>query len=264
MGIKMKSAPVYFTIAQLRHNPILSLDSYVPAIQERMRKAGFPDFKRGVLAALSFSLGPGNETGQQSVMQKVERFTFSNMETTRGFVLLQDAISYQSTDYETYENFSRDFLMGVEILHEAVKLDFSQRIGIRYLDAIVPREGEEPQQYLVPEVLGLAGRLKEGNIKHSFSETAIEVPNIGQVVARTIIQNGPLTFPPDLQPDALKMAPRFAGLDQVHAVIDTDGAFEARVAFDIAVLKTKLDELHQEISNAFQKTITDHARQTWA
>ncbi len=44
MGEKMKNAPVYFTIAQVRHNPVLRLGAYADEIQDRMRKAGYPDF----------------------------------------------------------------------------------------------------------------------------------------------------------------------------------------------------------------------------
>lgn len=40
MGEKMKNAPVYFAIAQARHNPVLRLGSYAADIQDRMRKVG--------------------------------------------------------------------------------------------------------------------------------------------------------------------------------------------------------------------------------
>ena len=52
MGTKMRSAPVYFTIAQARFNPILTLDAYAPQIQERLRKEGFPDAKKGFVAKI--------------------------------------------------------------------------------------------------------------------------------------------------------------------------------------------------------------------
>lgn len=42
MGKKYANAPVYFTIGQIYHNTLLSLKAYLPAIQERMRKAWLP------------------------------------------------------------------------------------------------------------------------------------------------------------------------------------------------------------------------------
>ena len=57
MGRKMKSAPVYFTIAQIRVHPILSvLDSYPPQIQDRLRKEGFPDFQKALLATINLNM----------------------------------------------------------------------------------------------------------------------------------------------------------------------------------------------------------------
>jgi hypothetical protein len=38
MSAKMRSAPVYFTIAQVRFSPILTLDTYAPQIEERLRR----------------------------------------------------------------------------------------------------------------------------------------------------------------------------------------------------------------------------------
>ncbi len=264
MGQKMKNAPVYFTIVQVRHNPVLSLDTYIPGIQESMRRAGYPDFKKGVAFSLNpAAIGEGAQSQLLSV-QRVERYSFSNMESTRGFVLQQNALSYEATEYGTFETFSGEFLKGLEVIHNAVGLDFSERVGLRYLDAVVPRSGEQLSQYLVPEVLGLSVRVKNGSsIAHSFAETLILVDNVGQVVSRVIIQNGPLGFPPDLQPGSLTVADRFAQIKQVHAVIDTDGAFEGRDTFDIRALNGRIRSLHDEIIDVFHETITDHARVVW-
>lgn len=265
MGSKMKNAPVYFTIAQVRHNPVLSLDSYVQGVQESMRKAGYPDFKREI--AVAFKIAPliGGDSQQEQPQQlRFERFMFSNMESTRGFILEQNALSFQSTEYGTFESFSSEFLRGLEIVHRAISLDFSERVGIRYLDAIAPAGGEkELPKFLIPEVLGLASRLGDDvDVSHSFSETHIRT-EVGNVLSRTIIQKGQLGFPPDLQPIGLKMAERFTKVIGVHAIIDTDGSYETREAFDMPALKEKLHALHDEIIKVFRATVTEHALNTW-
>ncbi len=265
MGNKMANAPVYFTIAQVRHNPVLSLDSYVPGIQESLRRVGYPDFKRGM--AVAFNLAPlvgGDKQQEQPQPLRFERFMFSNMESTRGFILEQNALSLQSTEYDTFESFSGELLKGLEIVHQAISLGFSERVGIRYLDAVVPVGGEkEFPKYLIPEVLGLASRLGEDVIvSHSFSETHIRTA-VGNVLSRTIIQNGPLGFPPDLQPLGLKVAERFTKVSGVHAIIDTDGSYETRETFDLDALKRKLQALHDEIIKVFQATVTEHAFKVW-
>lgn len=63
-----------------------------------------------------------------------------------------------------------------------------ERIGLRYSDAVLPRDGESLKEYLVPEVLGLSMR-EEGTLMQSFSETGLNTP-AGQLIARAIILMG--------------------------------------------------------------------------
>lgn len=268
MGTRMANAPVYFTLAQVRHNPVLSLDSYIPGIQESLRKAGYPDFQRDM--SVVFNLGnlapaAGGDTKQEQPQQlRIERFMFSNMQRTRGFILDQNSLSFQSTEYDVFESFSGEFLMGLGIVHRAVSFGFSERVGIRYLDAVVPPGGEkELPKFLDLGVLGLASRLGDNvTVLHSFSETQIRTI-VGNVLSRTIIQNGPLGFPPDLQPIGLQVAERFINVSGVHAIIDTDGSNETREAFDLDALRGKLQALHDEIIKVFQATVTEHALNVW-
>ncbi len=265
MGQKMKNAPVYFTIAQVRYNPILSLDSYVPGIQENFRKVGYPDFQKGALMTLNLTpvVSGAAPQGQAPTVVRVDRYIFSNMERTQAFILEQNALSFQVTKYDTFEAFSGELLKGLDILHKAVALNYSERVGVRYLDAVVPRPGESLSQYLVPEVLGVASRLNDVDVQHSFSETAVRIPPIGNVTARTILQDGRPSFPPDLQPIGLKTDDRFEQFTGHHGIIDTDGSFEGREAFDLETLKRRLSAIHDEISKAFRASVTDHALAVW-
>src|SRR4051794_20650875 len=101
MSRKMRHAPVYFAIMQVRFNPILALDSYAPPIQERLRKLGFPDAQKGVLATMSFNF-PASADGSipQVPVAQTARYTFSNMNRTSGFIMDQGALSYQTTEYD--------------------------------------------------------------------------------------------------------------------------------------------------------------------
>ncbi len=106
MGIKMRHAPVYFTIAQARFNSILALDSYAPQIQERLRKEGFPDAKKGFLATINLNLAaPTEASAPQVPVAQTTRYMFCNMEQTSGCILDQGALSFQTTDYDVFEKF---------------------------------------------------------------------------------------------------------------------------------------------------------------
>jgi len=265
MGEKLKRAPVYFTIAQVRHNPVLRLGSYAPDIQDRMRKAGYPDFKRGVAIALAITPEVGEEAQTKSPeVQKVERLMFFNTESTKGFILEQNALSFHTTEYDTFETLSDDFMKGLGIVHECVVLAHTERIGLRYLDAIVPPNGEEGlPDYLAPGVLGLSSRLpKDVQVSHSFCETHIRTAECA-VLARTIIQAGRLGFPMDLQPIGVKVADRFQKINGIHAIVDTDASIEARHKLDLDSIKAQLKTLRQAIGVAFDATVTPLAMATW-
>lgn len=276
MGTKYANAPVYFTIGQVRHNPLLSLKSYLPGIQERMRKAGYPDFKS--ISQMQFAFGAvtgGDEVLPfQPGLQQNEQYTFSNLEGTQGFLFDTSSISFRCTEYDTFEIFYAQLERGLEILSSSVDgLAYFERLGLRYLDALVPREGENLHQYLAQELWGTPASLLNQKISsfegqpfqfnHSFAETAAIIPNIGQVVSRVVVQNSELRFPPDLTPDPLKITQRFAGLSREHATVDVDASFAERKTYDPSEIKERFGHLHDLVGLFFNATVTDFAREAW-
>lgn len=277
MGKKYANAPVYFAIGQVRHNTLLSLKSYLPAIQERMRKAGYPDFKSSQQMQFSFAAVTGGDDSQpfQSGVQQVESYTFSNLEGTQGFLMEPSALSFRCTEYETFPEFYAELERGLDILEEAVGgLAYFERLGLRYLDAVVPAEGETLQQYLAQEVWGTPASLDLSQIyqfegqpltyNHSFAESSATIPTIGQVVSRVIVQNSELRFPPDLLPDPLKIGERFSKLNGQHATVDVDAGFSERRKYDSTEIRDRFQHLHGLVKLFFDVTVTDHARTAWS
>jgi len=262
MGTKMGSAPVYFTIAQVRFNPILTLDTYAPQIQERLRKEGFPDVKKGLLATINFNVGaPTEGSASQLPVAQTARYVFDNMERNSGFILDQGALSFQTTEYDVFESFSLLFLKGLQAVNEAVGLSFTERIGVRYLDAVFPKSGESLRDYLSGSVLGLTEKLDE-TIVHAFSETLVKKDSVN-VRSRVIIQEGDVGFPPDLQPMTLSIGERFKQLHGRHAIIDTDGWSELREAFNVGRVREQLALIHTGIDRTFRASVTENALKAW-
>jgi uncharacterized protein (TIGR04255 family) len=262
MGTKMGSAPVYFTIAQVRFNPILALDTYAPQIQERLRKEGFPDVKKGFLATINLNVGaPTEVSAPQIPVAQTARYVFDNMERSSGFILDQGALSFQTTEYDVFESFSSVFVRGLEAVNEAVGLSYTERIGVRYLDAVFPKSGENLRDYLSGSVLGLTEKLDE-TIVHAFSETLVKKDSVN-VRSRVIIQDGDIGFPPDLQPMTLSLGERFKRLHGRHAIIDTDGWSEVREAFSVERVREQLTLIHTGINRTFRASVTENALKAW-
>lgn len=264
MGKKLTNAPVYYTVAQVQFNPVLDLDGYIPAIQSKMREVRFPDYKKEVVQRLVLPFG-GSEQGQMAAptLTPQSRYLFGDIDGRSLFLLETNALSFQTTSYNTFETFSGALLKGLGILHDALRLDFVDRIGLRYLDAIQPsKDGETLREFLVPEVLGLALR-GEGQLQQSVSETIVTTV-AGQLVSRVLIRNGQVGLPMELGGLAPVIDPRFTQRESLHAIVDTDASIGHREVFELSKVEARLTALHDEIVTSFNATVTDHARASWA
>ncbi|MDC8758224.1 TIGR04255 family protein [Janthinobacterium fluminis] len=264
MGKKMRIAPVYYTVAQVQFNPILDLDSYLPSIQSNMREKRFPDFKHEVHQRFVFPLGTGGtEQSQVPSLSRQSRFYFGDMAERTSFLLETNAITLQTTAYETFESFLQTLLDGLKILNQVLQLDFVERIGLRYLDAVHPvNSSDKLEDYLTPQVLGLANKLP-GELAQSVSET-VTLTAAGQLVSRVTIRSGGIGLPDDLATRPPTIDPRFTTWTGLHASVDTDAAFVKREEFDLAAIKSRLTALHDIIEQSFKATVTDHALAAWA
>ena len=176
-------------------------------------------------------------------------------------MLTHDALTLQSTDYGTFEAFSEKFSKGLQLVHDIVKLDFVARIGLRYLDHVAPLKQDDVIAYLAPEVLGLGNKLP-GIPQYAFSES-LNVKDQIQVRSRVVIQNGPVSFPPDLFPEGLRVNNRFLQYAGPHAILDNDGFVEERGPVDVGAVAAQLSKIHDVISDAFKAVTTDYARKAW-
>lgn len=265
MGKKLKNAPVYYSVAQVRHNPVLRIGAYIEEIQDRMRKAGYPGFAKG--ASMAFSI-PSQEGETQPLgpptVERIERLIFSSIDNTKACIVEQNGFSFQTTEYDTFETFTDEFMKGLSIVHECLNLALTERVGLRYLDAVVPPNGEAGlPDFLKPGAQGLGSVLpQEVLVSHSISETHFRTPDCA-VLARTIVRWGPLGFPMDLQPMGVVPAERFQKINGVHAIIDADASIESRQPFDLVEIRKQLGKLRTGAGIAFEAIVTPSAMSAW-
>lgn len=238
----MKNVSAYFAIAQVHYNPI-SLEIYLAKIREKFRLAGYTDFEKKEFTTFDIA----SISAPHPITQQSQYYVFSNMDGSSSFVLNQNALSFQTTNYSTFEMFSNTLFQGLEIVHKTVisGLDFSEQIGMRFLNAVIPKTAETLHQYLIPEVLGLYGKL-EGRSVRAFSESLNQTASNVSLISRVIIHEGPLGFPPDLQPIKGQTGSHFLKTVGIHATIDIDAVHKARELFKLENLNSCLRVLHDE------------------
>lgn len=263
MGTKLTKAPVYFTVAQVQFNSILNLDSYLSAIQAKMRETHQTDFKQEMVQSLVIPPGIGPNTLAAPSITAHSRYIFGDISGNTSFVLEPNTLALQTTNYDSFEGFLGLMLKGLRILHELIGLDFVDRIGLRYLDAIQPlKEDESLKDYLIPEVLGLS-LCGQGELLQSQSET-ISMTAAGQLISRVVIRNGKIGLPMELASLAPKIADRFLQPVGLHGIVDTDGSYVHREAFELGDIEKRLVALHDEITASFRTIATQHAQKAWA
>jgi uncharacterized protein (TIGR04255 family) len=262
---KWKNAPVVYVVVQVRFSPILSLKTYVPQIQEHFRRNGFPGFDSRFNFQLAFSVPPPAEPEPASPAIPVERtlsYVFSNRDRNQSFVLEQNGLTLQVTDYVDFGWFLDLFLKNLELINEVISPDSSERIGLRYIDAVLPRKGSEVKKYLIPAVLGLSEQPIKGSVQHSYSETMLLDGNTS-TVSRIIVRNGQIAFPPDMAALPVVINSRFTDYRGTHALVDTDSFQSTPAPMEIEKLRATLNHLHNSVEASFNAVTTDFARSDW-
>ena len=267
MSEKMSNAPVYYALAQAHFNPVVAMAKYVDQIQDRLRREGYPLFEPQESTQLIIP-GQGQAQPMAPQIQRAVSWLMTRSDRTAGFILAPSMITFHTTHYQTNNEFIPELLRGLTAVHEVVSLDHVSRLGLRYLDAVLPRTEEETiEQYLVD---GLHGIDFNATRQHSMTESIFTtdtgplVPK-GTLVVRVYRMIAPLGFPPDMLPAGLAIAPKFEIKEACeHAVIDVDQYVEGRMPLEMDKLSEQLRSLHTNIKLAFAATTTDYARNAWA
>ena len=267
MNAPWSNAPIFYALAHIQFNSIPAMPTYYPGIADRLRKTGYPDPQDEKQSVVSFGMTIGGNPDAQKFepRREVLRWRFSNIEKTACFLLLQDALIYQTTCYSGRDAFFAEACKGLEVVHDIVKLDFVDRIGVRFLDAVIPGEGETLDQYLVPEVLGLGRKLNEG-LQHSMVEAVAQL-SYGILISRAYTvpsQGGCPPIPPELLPLPLAIQSRFNECDgRLIAILDNDCFIQNRVDFLLPNIMETLQQLREGIGLAFDSSITPFAKERW-
>lgn len=259
MGEKMQHAPIFFTIGQIRFNPILNMHSHIEALQTEFRKYSFSGFSEENITSIQVDPS-GAPPKVMPTSQK--RWRFTNSKKTGEIILFPNSISYQTTNYETSQDFKSRLMTAIKIVHKKLNLEYVEQIGFRTLDAIIPSKDHPLEIWLKPELLGFYLRTND-TLKHSILEGVSTIGSSGFLVQRVLILRGALAIPLDLMPIALMIDPRFASINDWHAILDTDFAVREQFDFDLDAIGEHLTAVKDEASKAFRNAVSSSALDLW-
>ena len=266
MSEKMANAPVYYALAQAQFNPVAAMTKYVGEVQDILRRDGYTSFEPQQVAHLQLTAAPGQASSEPQVAHTTS-WLITKGDRASGFILSAASITFHSTHYETSKEFIPELLRGLKAVHKVVGLAYISRLGLRYLDAVLPQSDETIEQYLADGLLGVHfGATQRYALNESVFETqSAPLVTRGTLVARVHRMTSPLGYPPDMLPSGLIPMPKFDIKDATpHAVIDTDHFVEGRMSLDFEKIDEQLVSLHATMKLVFDATVKDHARAVWA
>jgi len=274
MGSILNNPPVFHMLIQIKFNRITAIKNYYDQIQECFRQASFPDAKENLQQEISIQQ-PTEDTMQNVRIEHKNQLTwhFMNFERSAGFVLGDDFLVYHTTAYKCFNDALPHILNGINIIHEVMAISFIERIGMRFLNAILPEPSKQLSDYLIPDVLGFSGTSLETNgyIKqHSMFESILFSEAEKRVCASRIVMaktnNSPPIMPQDLIPliQQLDLQKQFIGLTGDMALLDIDCFQDGmREQFVLNQIEKHITALHDNASTIFRTLIRPERMQQW-
>jgi uncharacterized protein (TIGR04255 family) len=231
------------------------MEKYVPEIQERFRKAGFPELHEGQIH---------NQIvvdGKTVAENRTTQWDFVNKTNTTSIQLNLDAITVQTTEYSRFEDLEETIKLAVTALHEIVNPSQVHRYGLRYVNVIPIEADSSFDQWVYPNLLGYPN-LPDAHRIGSFSETVMVTEPSSRLVARCITMHSGIPLPADLMPCTLKL-PFTVPMNEPFVILDNDHGRVGPEDFNPIIAVDAIAKLHDLLELAFQTSVTPQALETW-
>lgn len=255
-------APLVLVLCEVRFSPIKQIASYIAPIQERFRRSGFPIERGGKVRAVTVS-----PSGIQAAER--DRWEYRTKDERWSVMITENSVILQTTAYERFETFAERLsgaLRTVLAETEHDRLGVVQRVGLRYIDLVQPREGEDHRFYLKPGLHGVtegvfaAGsqRLFQVNVGHT------QVGDVEGFMVLRITQNDQgIDVPPDLVDGAPKLESR-SRVGELVTFVDMDHFIERNFEPNTDEVIAYSYRLHDHIIETFHEHIvTKEGMDVW-
>lgn len=267
---KSPAAPVFYALAHIQFASDAALPLLNLKLQGHIVDAGWGDVRQDQHIVAGFAPPKSQDEQPTWQQQTTVRVSYSNPQQTGGYVLLPDAIVFHTTAYESWQNMQAAVLKALEWIAQELPTLKVIRVGLRYLDAIIPQEGESLDTYLNPQITGMAefrwpsGRCQVMQTANQFSVKTSENSLLVCKLVSAFTDTGDVLFPVELMPLHLQMEDRFKRLRQgLVATMDTDhfALFPQPVA--LSEVADQVQKLKAEISDLFYAVATPTGLKKW-
>ncbi|MEH1996981.1 TIGR04255 family protein [Nostoc sp.] len=254
-ALRLQRSPLVYVLAQIVISPILSMQDYIPAIQERLRNKGYIKYKN--IPTQEIILAP------QIQITSINRWFFSNKNDEEAVIISPYFIVFETTNYDVFDTFVQSFKEILLIFQEVTNVSLAERIGLRYVDVIRPIEGQTLSDYLQPGLLGISAEkfgAEKSKSLYRFETNALT--SVGQIALRLSQADNGSYLPPDIVLEAVKSGIKIEQ-GEIVTVLDVDNFSLQQRDFVADDLIESLWQLHDYSDRAFKSAVTPKALSIW-
>lgn len=252
-ALRLKNSPLVYVLAQVAISPILSMQDYIPPIQERLRRKGYIKYKHTPTQEIIL--------GSQIQVASSDRWVFSNKDEQEAVIISPQYIVLETTKYDVFDTFVQSFKEVLLILQEITNVSLAERIGLRYVDLIKPKEGKTLSDYLQPGLLGISAE-EFGASKSLYRFEANALTAVGLLILRLFQSDNGSYLPPDIGLEGVKSTVKI-DQDETVTVLDVDNISLQQRDFITDELIEALWQLHNYSDKAFKAVVTPEALEFW-
>tara|TARA_R110002073_G_scaffold245043_3_gene407288 strand:- start:9731 stop:10465 length:735 start_codon:yes stop_codon:yes gene_type:complete len=233
------------------------MEEYIPAIQDRLRGNSFPRFQE--VRGQQVVFGPTPK------VTAIQQWVFSNRDRTWSVILAPDFVVLETSTYGKFEEFIETLEGVLSVVGEEARVDFSERLGLRYVDLIRPEKtGGTYHQYLKRSLHGLdTSDFSDGEALHRF-ETRVATKTGGTLVVKVSHAMNGGFLPPDIDGNHLDFSRvEKVGAEERVVLLDIDHFSDESMDFNSAKLVEEMWNLHGDTRKAFEHSVTPYAIEQW-
>jgi len=248
------SAPLVYVLAEVRCSPTLDVERRAAAVQEAIRSE-YPLLE----PAAEIRVSPGSPVGATTS----QIFAFTDASKRRGVLISSSSVCYHVTEYVTSNEFFEQLGNVLRAIEPIYAKDTVTRLGLRYVDAIVPRDAETVFDYVNP---ALAGVNLNGDSSRRVQCVVEQPRQNGGIAIRFLALGIPIYRSPDLPALGLRQptwVDKTMERQAETAILDTDNWIVAEGPYQAESVLGVFKGLKSGITSAFLKAISPHAMTIW-
>ena len=250
-----RKPPLAYVVAELVISPYYSMAAKVPGLQDRLRST-FPKTVEGQELIVD-----GAKPSAQPIWQLI------SADQKHGVQLGTRSISLHATSYVNSADLMTRWADVLDAIHEAGLGAFVERVGLRYVDLIVPSGDRSPADYLAQQLQGIApdGAKPTGSLWAAaflFDGTTVNL-RAGAPAPAGMLLPPNFNAMPLQKPQVMVDGEKRVKDEKAIGFIDTDCLRDINQVFDAAQLVGIYTDMQKLTSRTFKAALSATANKEW-